>query len=226
MAIDSTRTDIKVCSNALTLLGAKEITDFTSDENQPRGGQCDRLYPTFKKSIYAKHPWKFAMKKLQLSLDVTSPINQWDNQFLLPNDRVANAFYKLFDSDDVNAPPYRNFEIIGERILTDVSQLWMDYVFNILEKFWPEDFAEFMEVAFAARIAVVVKGEGSRDRMNDLTIEAYGDPSRPGILGLWQDVKTRNAIGSPVTTYGDDTLSAARFGGLFPQVTGGERFLF
>lgn len=166
------------------------------------------------------------MKKIQLSQDAVSPVNQWDNQFFFPNDRVANAFYKLFDSADTDAPPFRDFEIVGERVMTNVTTLWIDYVHNALESLWPEDFAEFMEVAFAARIAVTVKGEGSRDRKNDLDIEAYGDPSRPGIRGLWQDVKTRNAIGSPVTTYGDDTLSAARFGGLFPQVTGGERFQF
>lgn len=227
MAIDSTRTDIKVCSNALTLVGAPEITDFTSDENQPRGGVCSRLYGTFKKAVLARHPWKFAMKKQQLSLDEISPINQWANQFFFPGDRLANASFKLFDTDDVGALPFRNFEILGERIMTDVSELWADYVHNAAESLWPEDFVEFIEVAFAARIIIQIKGEGSRSFRNDLMIEAYGDrdPNK-GTGGLYQQVKTANLIGSPVIPFGDNTLISARFGGLSQVPTGGENFIF
>ena len=220
MPIDSTRTDIKICSNSLTLIGAKEITDFTSEENQSRAGTCARLYTTFKKSVLAKHPWKFASKKLNLSRDPTNPINQWSKQYLFPGDRVANSPYKLFDTVSVGAPPFKRFEIIGERILTEASALWMDYVFNVDEKFWPEDFAEFIEVAFAARIIIAVKGEGSQSLRKDLMIEAYGDidPNR-GTGGLWQQVKTANLMGSPVVPFGDNTLSEARFGGLSPVPT-------
>lgn len=227
MAIDSTRTDIKVCSNALTILGSAAISDFTSEANQPAGGVCERLYPTFKKSIYAEHPWKFAMKKLRLTRDSVAPINQWDNQFLFPGDRVENSVYKLFDTDAVNAFSFRRFEIVGERILTNVSQLWADYVHNAPESLWPEDFAEVMEISFAARICIAIKGEDSRDFRNDLLIEAYGDVNTSATAGKWQKVRTSNIIGSPVKLYGDDTLAQARFsGGLFPTPTGGERFDF
>lgn len=223
MSIDATRTDIKVCSNALTLLGEQPISDFTSDGNQPRGGHCERLYPTFKKSVLARHPWKFAFKKLQLSKDATAPINRWTNQFIFPGDRIHNSFYRLYDSDSVGALPFRNFEIFAERIMTDASALWMDYVHDALESLWPEDFVEFIEIAFAARLAIPITG--SRKKRGDLMIEAYGDVNREANGGLWQQVKTNNLIGSPVTTYGDDTLAQARFGGIHPIPTGGENFI-
>ena len=224
MAIDATRTDIVTCSNALTLLGEKTISNFTASGNQPRGGICERLYPTFKKSILAKHPWKFAMKKLQLSKDATPPITAWTNQFLFPGDRVHNGFYRLFDTASVGTPPFRNFEIFGERIMTEASALWIDYVHNAVESLWPEDFSEFIEVAFAARIALPING--SRKKRSDLMIEAYGNIDREDNGGLWQQVKTNNLIGSPVMTYGDDTLAQARFGGLNPTPTGGENYIF
>lgn len=228
MAIDSTMTDIKVCANALTKIGDKEISDFTSESNQPAGGICERLYPVFKRSILADYPWKFAFKKLQLSQDAVAPINQWDHQYLFPGDRVENGVYALFDTDDVDAPTFRNFEIFGERIMSNADALWMDYVYDALEKFWPFDFIDFMQTAFAAEIVVAVKGEQSRGLRNDLLIEAYGDPAITGVRGRgkYQKVKTSNSIDSPSMSYGDNTLEAARFGGIFPTITGGERFIF
>lgn len=224
MPIDSTRTDIKVCSNALTHLGENEISDFTSSGNQPRGGICERQYPTFKKSILAKHPWKFALKKLQLTQDAVDPINQWDKQYIFPGDRVENSPYRMYDSVAVGALPFRRFEIFGERIMSDATALWMDYVHNAVETLWPEDFAEFMEVAFAARIAMAVTGD--RNLRADLMIEAYGDVNGKDDGGLFQQIKVSNTKDAPVTTYGDDTLAHARFGGLNQTPTGGENFIF
>jgi len=227
MAIDSTLTDIKICSNAITLTGGKEISDFTSDSNQPAGGVCERLYPGFKRAILAEHPWRFAMKKLQLSMSAVDPINQWEHQYLFPDDRVENAFYTLFDTTDVNAPPFRDYQIFGERVLTNADALWMDYVFDILEKFWPADFVEFMEVAFASKITIAIKGEGSRQLQQDLFVEAYGDPTTvPAKRGKYQKVRSSNIASDPSQSYGDNTLEAARFGGMFSTITGGERFIF
>lgn len=228
MSLDDTRTDVKVCSDALRKIHSKAISDFTSDSNQPGGGICAQLYPDFKRSILADYPWKFAFKKIQLSQEVDVPINQWDHQYLFPGDRAENGLYALYDTDDVGAPPFRDFEIFGERLMSNADALWMDYVYDVPEKFWPPDFADFMRTAFAAEIVIAVKGEQSRGLRNDLLIESYGDPAIAGRRGMgkYQRVKTSNSIDSPSTPYGDDTLAAARFGGLFPTPTGGERFIF
>jgi len=228
MPIDSTMTDIKICSASLRLIGAKAISDFTSDSNQPAGGICQEAYPLFKKAILAEHPWKFAFKKLQLSQEVEVPINQWDHQYLFPNDRIENGIYALYDTDAVDATTFREFEIFGERIMSNADALWLDYVYNAPESLWPFDFIDFIQVAFAARIAVAIKGVSARDIRNDLNFEAYGNPNVGGSLGRgkYQAVKTSNSIDSPSTAYGDNTLEAARFGGIFPTITGGERYIF
>ena len=64
-------TDLKVCSDALLLLGAAPISSFNQGTNS--ANVCDRIYPDLKKSTLQSFPWSFSFKKVQLARTINTP---------------------------------------------------------------------------------------------------------------------------------------------------------
>lgn len=218
--MDPTRTDVTVCSEALTLIGQKPIQSFT--EQTEKAGVCKRTYGRMKRSVMSLHPWKFTFKKVQLSLLVEPPLTQWSYQFNLPGDRLQNFPYRVFETDDVDALEFRNFEIFGDKLLANVDTLWLDYQYDTPESKWEEPFVDFFVTALAAKLAYPLAKDIRLAQK--LEVDAYGnDDNKEG--GLLQKAKTQNSINHPVRSYGDNTLASARFGGS-STISGGERFQF
>jgi len=64
-------TDIKICSDALLMLGANPISSFT--EGTDESNICSSLYEDIKRQTIATYPWSFSFKKVQLARLVTTP---------------------------------------------------------------------------------------------------------------------------------------------------------
>ena len=80
-------TDIKICSDALLMLGASPISSFT--EGTDESNICDRLYPDIKIRALTMYDWSFSFKKTQLARLVTTPANEYKYEYQLPSDIIA-----------------------------------------------------------------------------------------------------------------------------------------
>lgn len=202
--------DIDICSNALLLLGARPIQSF--DDGTDASTLCANLYPSTKESILSRHDWRFTITKRQLALSSTAPVSFWDYQFQLPSDRLTDGVIKMFDSDAASAPVYKNFEILGDKLMTDVDEAWIDYQTTSVESAWPPYFVELMEYAMAARLAYPITDQANLAQQMKET--AFGTAAEVMNGGLFALAKSRNSRENPPQRLEDFTLVNARFSGV------------
>ena len=68
-------TNIKICNQALNLLGADIISSFTDTTNDA-ASVCNNIYETVKKQTLSLYPWSFALVKEQLNRSTATPVNE------------------------------------------------------------------------------------------------------------------------------------------------------
>ena len=64
-------TGVRICSDALLLLGARAITSF--NDGTDASSVCDRLYPNVRDFTLMMYRWSFSVKKIALAQLVTTP---------------------------------------------------------------------------------------------------------------------------------------------------------
>ena len=119
-------TKVSISNNALTILGANTITSFT--DGSKAAGIANNLYEFVKKHTLSMYPWKFALKKVQLAQDSATPVNEWDYQYTLPTDAVSTLPVAVFFSGNSNAPKELDFEIYGDKLVTNSTTVYIDYI--------------------------------------------------------------------------------------------------
>lgn len=143
-------TAIKINSNALILLGHTPIASF-SDAGS--GAQvASNLYETSLRSMLSSHRWRFATKKAQLARLTAEPLNEWQYQFQLPTD-----FIMLIDVFETS-----NFEIYGDKLYTNTTTAYIDYIYRVDEAYFPPWFTKALEFFLAAQYAIPVTGNSTR----------------------------------------------------------------
>ncbi len=100
-------TDIKICSDALLMLGANPISSFT--EGTDEANICDRLYPDIKIKTLASYPWSFSFKKVQLARLITTPTNEYKYEYQMPSDMVGVP-RAVYDTADIGGPVRENID--------------------------------------------------------------------------------------------------------------------
>jgi hypothetical protein len=108
--------EVEICNQALILAGSDRITAL-SDDNQ-RARLCNELYTNEKNNLLYRHPWNFAIERVQLAVSVTAPEFGFDNQFPLPNDCL-----RVLDVDTTE-----KYVIEGRSILTNEDTLEIKYI--------------------------------------------------------------------------------------------------
>lgn len=200
---------IDICSNALLLLGARPIQSF--DDGTDSSTLCANLYPSTKQSILSRHDWRFTISKRQLALTTSTPVSYWEYEFQLPSNRLTDGVIKAFDSDSAGTPPYKNFEIQGDKLLADVDQIWIDYQTAADETAWPPYFVELMEYVMAWKLAYPVTDQANLGQ--EMKATAFGTAAEVMNGGLFALAKTRNSSENPPQRLEDFTLVDARYSG-------------
>ena len=203
-------TDIDICSNALLLLGARPIQSF--DDGTDASTLCANLYPSTKESILSRHDWRFTITKRRLALTTNSPVSLWDYEFQLPSNGLTDGVIKAFNDNSAGAPVYKNFEIQGDKLLTDVNEIWIDYQTTSDESAWPPYFVELMEYAISAKLAYPITDQANLAQ--EMKQIAFGTAAEVMNGGLFALAKTRNSRETPPQRLEDFTLVNARFSGV------------
>lgn len=162
-------TDVKISSLASLMLGGRSFSGFTENSE---ASLCEQVYPLVKRTILGSYNWHFARKKAQITREATAPQNEWTYQFVLPPDRLENGVVKAFRSDDT---PYhfKDFEVVGNRIMSDQSEIHVEYIYDISESNMPDWFVMLLVKALMVEICIPIKR--SADERTKLYQEVYGE---------------------------------------------------
>lgn len=141
-----TSTNVSICNEALSLIGAKSILSF--DENTENARRCASIYDTTRRALLRMHPWSFAKKRTQLAPVSTHPTFGYHNSFPLPYDFVR-----------VISAGVENYEIEGRHILANTDLINLQYVSDQdNEELWDSLFAECMVLYLVHKLAKPITG--------------------------------------------------------------------
>jgi hypothetical protein len=199
-------TSVKLANNALQLLGANTITSFT--DGSKAAGVANNLYPFVKKHTLSMYPWKFALKKAQLSRDSTDPINEWDYRYTIPSDSVSFVPHAVFFSGEANAPKELDFEVYQAKVYTNSTTVYIDYVYDINEELMPSYFTSLLVYQLAWHLAEPITDQTSK--ADYWKGHALGTPSEQGRGGFFRTATQIDAQGQPPNVIEDYLLTNIR----------------
>ena len=139
-------TEVSICNEALSLIGAKSILSF--DENTENARRCASIYDSTRKALLRMHPWSFAKKRAQLAPVTTHPTFGYSHAFPLPADFVR-----------VISAGVEDYEIEGRHILADTNLINLQYVSDQEnEELWDSLFVECMVLYLVHKLAKPITG--------------------------------------------------------------------
>ena len=197
---------VSLINSALLLLGESDlianVTDIKSAPPVVRG--ANHFLPLVQRELLSRHPWRFAMKLIELNLLLEPPpLEIFSKQYELPVDMLT---LWRFHPDLA-----RNYKIYGTRVFTsEIPPLIAEYVFDIGEKFYPIYFETLLYTALAAEIAMMVT-------------------QKPGVTQLWKReasilltvARNEDSQQSPSDIIRDQPILQAHFAGGRSLLRGG-----
>lgn len=199
-------TGVSICSDALILLGAKPISSFNDGTDE--ANSCDRLYPDVRDMMLMMYPWSFAYKKVQISKLITTPNSEWTYEYQLPGDRLGNP-RAVFRTNQINERPIKSWEIIGDKLMTNEEEIFIDYPFQTPEFAMPKFFVQLLKYAMAWHLAYPVTEQ--TDKTQYWQQVAVGFPAENGRGGYFRQAIQMDSQGQPPQVIEDYALSDARF---------------
>lgn len=197
-------TYIDICNRSLIRLGAETITGFDDGD---KGTTCSVIYNALRDALLVMRAWRFTMQKVQLSRLVAAPENEWTYAFQLPTDMLAGP-RAVFDSDDVGAQPFTEFEIFGDKLFADATEIYVDYQVTVTESKMPPWFAELLVLAMCAAIGPNITD--NKGIAAEYHARAYGPPS-DNMRGGWFAICAGiDAAHNPPNVIEDDSLIVTR----------------
>jgi hypothetical protein len=146
-------TALSICSDALLMLGAKPISSF--NEGTDEASVANRLYPDIRNQTLVMYPWSFTFKKLKLARLITTPTNEFKYEYQLPGDRLS-APRAVYDTSATNIPPIKDYRIMGDKVLCDYEEVWIDYQYSVPEFAMPTYFVQFLKYMMAWHLALPI----------------------------------------------------------------------
>lgn len=198
-------TGVSICSDALLLIGAKAISSFNDGTDE--SSVCDRLYPDIRDSTLVMYPWSFGMKKVQLAQLITTPTTYWRFEYQLPGDKLANP-RAVYNSSAQGSPVQKDWEIQGDKLLTNLTSVYIDYQFSVPEYAMPQYFVQLLKYMVAWHIAETVTEQ--QDKATKWQRVATGDISENGRGGFFRTAAQIDGQNNPVRIIEDYSLIAVR----------------
>lgn len=184
--------DVDLCSQAFTLLGLGRITSMTAENNKSR--IANQLYSTVINGLLASYPWRFATQKVELTRLLQTPETGYTYFFQLPPTIVGQPFV-VYNSDDVGARPFKDWQIFEDMIATDATELWVDFRTLPLVSKFPGYFTQLAVYALAANFAMPATRDKSK--MDAYMELAFGTPQEDGKGGYFRLARNADAFGQP-----------------------------
>lgn len=135
------------------MLGASNITSL--GENSAAARALTNAYDPVLKDLLSKHYWKFATKRVELSLSIDTPVFEYSYQFALPGDYLTIIRIE---------PADRIYSVEDGFLLCDENSVAIKYIFlNTDATTYSGSFCECLAILLAARINFKITQNNSRD---------------------------------------------------------------
>jgi hypothetical protein len=198
-------TAISICSDALIMLGAKAISSFNDGTDE--ANTCDRLYPDVRDALLTQYPWSFSLKKAKLARLITNPTTAWRYEYQMPGDRLSNV-RSVRTSPSPNAPIQKDWEIQGDKLLTNLNEVYIDYQYQTPEFAMPPYFVQLLKYHMAWHLAMPITEQ--MDRAQYWQGVAVGGETANGRGGYFRTAANIDGQGQAMQIIEDYTLVAVR----------------
>lgn len=185
-------TDVDLVNRALVLLGQDPIQDLTDEDEV--SVTCATVYPAVRDEVLGLYPWRCTFKKVQLARLTEAPLNEWTYKFTLPTDRVGEI-RTVFNTDEVGAKPFKEYDIIGNELYTDAEEIWVDYPWLINEDSFTGHVRALMVFVLAARLAEPITEDS--EKADKWEAKAYGPPGEDGMGGYFARARLLDSTQRP-----------------------------
>jgi hypothetical protein len=199
-------TSLSICSDALLMLGAKPISSF--DEGTDEASVANRLYPDIRDQALLMYPWSFSFKKTSIARLITTPTNEYRYEYQLPGDRLTSP-RAIYDSNATGIPPRKEYRIIGDKLLTDYEQVYIDYQYAVPEYDMPSYFVQLLKYMMSWHLALPITDQTEKSQYWQSV--AVGTPSDNGRGGYLRQAMNIDGQGNPTNAINDFSLIAVRY---------------
>jgi hypothetical protein len=197
---------LSVCSDSLLMLGAKPIASFT--EGTDEASICDRLYPDIRDQALMMYPWSFSFKKVQCARLVTIPVTEYKYEYQLPSDRLGSP-RAVYDANEVGSPVRNDYRIMGDKVLTNYEEVWVDYQYSVTESSMPVFFVQLLKYLLAWHLSVPITDQTEKAQYWQGV--AVGSPSENGRGGYMRQAMNIDGQGQPINAINDFSLINVRY---------------
>ena len=198
-------TDIRICSDALLMLGGKAISSF--NEGTSASNTCDRLYPGVKYSTLQSYPWSFSFKKVQLAQTINTPVNQYRYEYQLPSDRLG-AIRRAYNSTSIGVGTFNDWIIQGDKLLTNETTVVIDYQFAPTESEMPAYFVQLLKYMMAWHLADPITDQVTKTQYWQQV--AVGSPGENNRGGYFRTAMVVDGQGNTTQSFEDFSLIEVR----------------
>ena len=148
-------TFVEIANRAITFLGGDVLTDLTDDTKEGRA--VNRIYEQTRDALLRDHPWNFAIKRVSISANATSPIWEYTNAFDWPSDAL-----RIIEVDTTE-----EWAVEGRQIVSDAAApLLIAYIHRVTDaSLFDAKFIEAFSLRLAADIAFDLTASESTARV-------------------------------------------------------------
>lgn len=126
------------------------------------------------------YPWTFLKLTRRLPRLVAAPEQHYQYAFQLPPERTG-AIRAVYPSAEVRRAS-KAYHIEGERLLTDLPEVWVTFMSLRSPAYWPGDFREGFTLLLMSELSFSIReDQAARDR---LRVNALGTPQEQPLGGL------------------------------------------
>jgi hypothetical protein len=199
----------KIVNWALAEIG--QASNFSIDEDTPRGGHVAVFWPRAIGHCFGLHDWTFCRRTSLLSRQEAVPETGYAYGFDLPGDKIGPP-QKLL-SDPRSETPLRHSRIEGQTLFADEPAVYAVCKVRVDPAIWDWQWASAFATCLASMLAVPLLQD--LDLKAEKWAEAFGSRSEGGTGGLFGRMIAQDRAAAPVGSpqLANDPLTAGRFSG-------------
>lgn len=143
---------LEIANSALIKIGAERIVAMS--DNNARALIMSEQYDKCRRRLLIAHPWNFAIRRLELGENATTPINQWAHAY----DLTTTVLRVLEINDDSSA----QWVVEGRQVLSDESECIIKYIYDVTDTTqFSKYFEEVLALLLAADTAMTLKNNAT-----------------------------------------------------------------
>jgi hypothetical protein len=154
------------------------------------------------------YPWSFSFKKTSIARLLTTPINEYRYEYQLPGDRLTSP-RAIYDTSSTNIPPRKEYRIIGDKLLADYEQVYIDYQYSVPEYEMPSYFVQLLKYMMTWHLALPITDQ--TDKSQYWQSVATGAPAENGRGGYLRQAMNIDGAGNPTNAINDFSLISVRY---------------